>query len=74
MIATMGDDNGFNDDELLNARQVAKVLKISVRTLWRLVASFQAPQPVRLGRNTRWLKSAVIAWMRRGCPPLDISA
>ena len=41
--------------KLLTARETAKVLAISKRQLWRLVATGVLPKPVRLARRTtRW--------------------
>jgi predicted DNA-binding transcriptional regulator AlpA len=41
--------------ELLTSYQVAERLSVSVRTLWRLVASGKFPQPVRYNRKlVRW--------------------
>ena len=41
--------------QLLNARQVAELLAISVRTLWRCVKDERVPQPIRLGpKVVRW--------------------
>lgn len=41
--------------DLLSARQVAKRLSISVRTLHRLVARGSFPQPIRYSRKlVRW--------------------
>jgi excisionase family DNA binding protein len=41
--------------ELLTSQQVAERLSVSVRTLWRLVASGKFPQPIRYNRKlVRW--------------------
>jgi predicted DNA-binding transcriptional regulator AlpA len=63
------DDDDLLSDQLINARQFAKMLKVSLRTLWRLVRDGKAPQPIKLNGNTRWLKSTVVAWLKAGCPP-----
>ena len=42
-----------NTPLLLNVDQVASVLGISSRTVWRLHDSGQMPQCVRLGRSVR---------------------
>jgi len=58
---TMGNGEGKGGAELLTSQQVAKMLAVSVRTLWRLVASGKFPQPVRYNRKlVRW-KSAEVA-------------
>jgi len=41
--------------QLLDAREVAALLSISVPTLWRCVKDERVPQPVRFGpRLVRW--------------------
>ena len=41
--------------QLLDAREVARVLAISMPTLWRYVKQERVPQPIRLGpRVLRW--------------------
>ena len=39
---------------LLRDREVAAALNISVRLVWKLTASGVLPEPMRLGRATRW--------------------
>jgi predicted DNA-binding transcriptional regulator AlpA len=39
---------------LLRAVDVATLLAISVRCVWRLVASGDLPRPIKLGGSTRW--------------------
>ena len=65
-------NNGNSDrtqqrTQLLRADEVAAMLSISTRTLWRLVSTQQCPQPVRLGKSTRWRVSDVENWIERGC-------
>ena len=44
---------------LLRVEQVAEVLGISKRTVWRLVSGGQLPQPVAIGRCKRWKQADV---------------
>lgn len=67
--AAPGDDDDLPPDELIDVRQLAKMLRISVRTLWRLVRNQKAPSPIKLSGCTRWQKSVVVKWIRAGCPP-----
>ena len=39
----------MTDLKLLDVREVAQVLGIAVRTVWRLSATGELPQPVRIG-------------------------
>ena len=54
--------------KLINAEELARLMQISERTLWRLLSGRKLPQPVRIGRNTRWRLAEVEQWIERGCP------
>jgi len=57
---------------LLTAEQVARMLQISVQTLWRMRSGRQLPDPVRIGNAVRWRRQEVIQWIDDGCrPPHD---
>ncbi|UNE53758.1 helix-turn-helix transcriptional regulator [Bartonella machadoae] len=42
---------------LLTTRESAKLLGISVTTLWRRVADGTVPKPLKIGALSRWLAS-----------------
>jgi excisionase family DNA binding protein len=48
---------------MIDVKEVATILKVSKRTVWRLVASGELPQPIRFGRNVRWKLEDVEAWI-----------
>ncbi|MFO0839908.1 MAG: helix-turn-helix domain-containing protein [Phycisphaerae bacterium] len=54
-------------DSLLTVQQVAKLLNISCRQVYKLVASGRLPVPVRLGRSVRWRESDLAAFLAAGC-------
>ena len=54
--------------QLLTADQVAGMLNISKRQVWRLADSGILPGRVRLGRLARWRRDAVEKWISEGCP------
>lgn len=56
------------DPVLLTAAQVAAVLQISTRTLWRLLSGRKVPEPVRLGGAVRWRAEDIKNWIAAGCP------
>ncbi len=63
---------GFCDDDearLVPASVVAKMMAISVRSLWRLLSAGRLVPPVRLGRSVRWHVAEVRRWIDAGCPP-----
>ena len=39
---------------LVDVRGAARILSISERAVWRLLKNGQFPQPVHIGRTTRW--------------------
>jgi excisionase family DNA binding protein len=43
-----------HDERLLRVDEVAQILAISVKTVWRLSKSGGLPEPVRVGRRVRW--------------------
>lgn len=53
---------------LIPAGDVAAMLGVSERTLWRLLSAGKMPEPVRIGRSTRWRSAEVREWIERGCP------
>lgn len=53
---------------LLPAKQVAVLLQISQRTLWRLLSLGEIVSPVRVGRSVRWRKEELLRWVAEGCP------
>lgn len=57
---------------LITAAELAKLLNVSTRTLWRLRSAGQLPQPVRLGGAVRWRIEEVKNWIAAGCPPLKL--
>ena len=52
----------------LTVRQVAKLLGVSVPTVWRRDSAGMIPRPVRHGHCTRWLLADIEAWLATGCP------
>lgn len=55
---------------MIGGKTTAKLLNVSVATLYRLQAEEAIPQPVRIGKGTvRWRLAEIIAWIDQGCPP-----
>ncbi len=53
---------------LMTVQELSRFLRISIRTVWRLVAKRHLPQPVRLGGATRWRRQDISDWLAAGCP------
>jgi excisionase family DNA binding protein len=47
---------------------VAALLKISSRQVWRLSDAGVLPGIIRIGRSVRWNAQAVDEWISQGCP------
>lgn len=58
---------GANSPKLLKVAEVAYIVSISTRTLWRLVSAGKFPQPMRIGGSTRWRAADVEHWIEAGC-------
>lgn len=56
------------DCELMTATELATLLHISKRTLWRMRSAGKLPPPVRLGSAVRWGVDAIRKWISNGCP------
>ena len=50
---------------LLRVGDVANTLDISVRHVWSMYAEGLLPEPIRLGRCTRWRESDIRRWLER---------
>lgn len=53
---------------LLSVDQVAALLQVSTRTVWRLLSSGELIEPVRMRGNTRWRREELESWIESGCP------
>ncbi len=53
---------------LLTAKQVAALMQISTRSVWRLLSSGELIEPLRIRGNTRWRRSELEQWIDAGCP------
>jgi predicted DNA-binding transcriptional regulator AlpA len=62
--------DGAHDDVLLDPPALAALLKIDERTLRRLRAGHEIPEPVMLGvRKPRWRKHDIDAWLAERSEP-----
>lgn len=53
----------LDEHRMLKIREVAAILSISTRGVWRLVASGELPKPARFGRSARWRLSDILAYI-----------
>lgn len=52
----------------ITARDLAEMLGLSVRQIWRLQSAGKLPRPIRLGGSVRWKRGEVMNWFDAGCP------
>ncbi|SVE35306.1 uncharacterized protein METZ01_LOCUS488160 [marine metagenome] len=56
---------------LIPAKQIALILDVSLRTVWRLRAASKLPRSVEIGKSVRWKAEEIAEWIDAGCPCLD---
>ncbi len=55
----------------LSAAEVAKLLDISLRHLWKLNSTGRLPKPIHFGRAVRWRTDEIREWLAAGAPSRD---
>ncbi|MFC1765587.1 helix-turn-helix transcriptional regulator [Planctomycetota bacterium] len=55
----------------ISARQLAEMMGVSVRQIWRLNSSGKLPKPIRLGGSVRWNREEILNWFEAQCPDLE---
>ena len=61
----------FREPLLISVEELAMILKVSPRTVWRLLSAGKLIEPVRIGGAVRWRFHEVKFWIDAGCPPID---
>lgn len=61
-------DDSDGEPLLVTASQIATLMQISTRTLWRLLSGGKIPEPLRIGGAVRWRLDDVKNWIAAGCP------
>jgi len=56
----------------LNVRQVARLLGVSERHVYRMADGGLMPKPVKLGGLNRWHRPIVEDWLARGAKPVRL--
>jgi excisionase family DNA binding protein len=54
-----GQGQSVSLERLVSVKEVAALLGISVRKVWRMIAAGQFVAPVRMGRSRRWPQSEI---------------
>jgi predicted DNA-binding transcriptional regulator AlpA len=58
----------FGEPLLVTAHEFARLLQISVRTLWRMRSAGHVPSPISFGATVRWRLDEIKKWIADGCP------
>jgi excisionase family DNA binding protein len=61
----------FREPLLISVDELAMILKISPRSVWRLLSAGKLIEPVRIGGTVRWRFHEVKNWIDQGCPPIN---
>jgi len=64
-------ENSTTESALITATELANLLGISVRSVWRMESSQKLPAAVRLGGLVRWQRSVIMQWIEDGCPKME---
>lgn len=56
----------------VDAAELAKLLKVSLRHVNALNASGRLPKPIRLGRSVRWPRAELVTWIAAGAPSREV--
>ena len=54
--------------QLLDARELARMLKLSRRQIFRLNSSGKIPAPIRISGSVRWPEATICGWLAAGAP------
>lgn len=63
-------DSKMDNDkaELLDAKAVGQILRVTRRHVYRLMNKKQIPQPLRVGGVLRWRRIELQEWLSAGAP------
>lgn len=50
--------------ELLTVEELAKLLRLGRRTIWRRISDQTLPPPIRIGRAVRFRRSTIEDWLQ----------
>jgi prophage regulatory protein len=67
----MVDSKPLPDRRLLNVDDVAAMLGVSGRHVYRLADAGKMPRPFKLGGAVRWDRLAIADWIASGCPQVS---
>lgn len=60
--------NNIREALAVSARELAAMVNVSLRQVWRLNSAGKLPRPIRLGGSVRWNRQEIMDWFEAGCP------
>lgn len=57
-----------DSSRLVTAKEMAKMMNLSARTVWRLYRARKIPKATRIGYAVRWNRKEIEEWIKAGCP------
>jgi len=70
MAGVLGFDDAVIEPLVVTAKQLAIMLQVSKRTLFRMRSAGRLPSPMRVGGIVRWRLEDVQNWISAGCPEI----
>ena len=64
-LSVVKQDDGSSIPALVSVKEIAMRLGINRRSVWRLVASGDLPQPILVGGARRWFESDIVAYLSK---------
>jgi predicted DNA-binding transcriptional regulator AlpA len=61
----------FREPLLISVDELAMILKMSPRSVWRNLSAGKIIEPVRIGGSVRWRFQEIKNWIEQGCPTTD---
>lgn len=55
---------------LVKAKELAEMLSVSTRHIWRMRASDKLPRAIEIGNCVRWKLLDITNWLAMGCPSM----
>lgn len=65
---TQSQDDSSSQSIAVSAKQLGRLLGVSLRQVWRLNATAKLPKNIRLGGSRKWSRTEITRWFEAGCP------
>jgi len=65
IMTTQNNNASLLSDQLVDMSFITTYTKMSDKWFYKLISDGVFPNPIKLGRRSRWLKSEVATWMQQ---------